>query len=72
MDHCPTCRAPVIATSDGLLLDARPHPLGINRPDGTRLTEADIRGQKPGQPAGHRTHRCPQPRQEELFGGDAA
>jgi hypothetical protein len=55
--------------SDGKILEAEPHPFGINRPDeGTLLPSQVARafhGKEP--PTGHIAHRCSQAEQEALF-----
>jgi hypothetical protein len=68
-DHCGT---PVITTPDGQQLDAEPDLLGIVRPDGRQLTEAQARRAVcSGRPVGHHPHTCPKPTQGDLFGGAA-
>ena len=52
---CGDCGNPALATPLGLLLETRPHTIGLHRPDGSTLREDDFnRGER-----GHRTHLCP-------------
>lgn len=65
---CPRCGDPVVAAQGGLLLDPDPHPLGVLRADGSKLTVRDVlAAHRAGTPAGHRRHACPPGGQAELF-----
>jgi len=52
---CAHCGNPALTTPLGLLLETRPHAIGLHRPDGSTLREDDFnRGE-----LGHRAHLCP-------------
>lgn len=56
--RCPSCSLPVIPT-DHVLLDAKPHELGVYRVDGTPMRRGEwLRFWSAERPVGRRVHMC--------------
>lgn len=66
---CRNCDLPVIEREDGKVLDAEPHPFGINHPEAGTLLPSEIAKAFHGKvpPIGHVAHRCSPAEQQALF-----